>query len=90
MKWKRTAKSYVYSQPLIPNMTIFLVYFKITDAFRQSIPTRIPKPKPTSTTKLPVKIPTGHLSKPLHDSSSGKLHIVRTVSKTSLQSGGRR
>ncbi|KAM9565712.1 filamin A-interacting protein 1-like isoform 1-T1 [Guaruba guarouba] len=62
----------------------------ITDAFRRSAPTRIPRPKPTSTTKVPVKIPVGHLSKPLQDSSSGKLRIVRTVSKTCLQSGGRR
>ncbi|XP_008498152.2 filamin A-interacting protein 1-like isoform X1 [Calypte anna] len=62
----------------------------ITDTFRCSIPTRIPKPKPTSTTKLPVKIPAGRLNKPLQDSSSGKLRIIRTVSKTCLQSGGRR
>ncbi|KAM6418357.1 filamin A-interacting protein 1-like isoform 1-T1 [Pluvialis apricaria] len=62
----------------------------ITDAFRHSIPTRIPKPKPTSTTKVPIKIPAGHLNKPLQDSSSGKLRIIRTVSKTCLQSGGRR
>ncbi|NXC16585.1 FIL1L protein, partial [Corythaeola cristata] len=60
----------------------------ITDAFRRS--TRIPKPKPTSTTKVPVKIPAGPLNKPLQDSSSGKLRIIRTVSKTCLQSGGRR
>ncbi|XP_053931988.1 filamin A-interacting protein 1-like isoform X1 [Cuculus canorus] len=61
----------------------------ITDAFHRSIPTRIPKPKPTSTTKVPVKIPAGHLNKPLQDSSSGKLRIIRTVTKTCLQSGGR-
>ncbi|XP_042722499.1 filamin A-interacting protein 1-like isoform X3 [Lagopus leucura] len=62
----------------------------ITDAFRQSVPTRIPKPKPTNATKLPVRIPAGHHNKPLQDSSSGKLHIIRTVSKACLHSGGRR
>ncbi|XP_062475539.1 filamin A-interacting protein 1-like isoform X1 [Pezoporus occidentalis] len=62
----------------------------ITDVFCHSALTRIPKPKPTSTTKVPVRIPVGHLSKPLQDSNSGKLRIVRTVSKTCLQSGGRR
>ncbi|NXY14195.1 FIL1L protein, partial [Atrichornis clamosus] len=62
----------------------------ITNAFRRPIPTRIPKPKPASTTKVPVKIPAGHLNKPLQDSTSGKIRIIRTVSKTCLQSGGRR
>ncbi|NXU14632.1 FIL1L protein, partial [Pardalotus punctatus] len=62
----------------------------ITSAFRRSSPTRIPKPKPASTTKVPVKIPAEHLNKPLQDSSSGKICIIRTVSKTCLQSGGRR
>ncbi|NWV12882.1 FIL1L protein, partial [Ptilonorhynchus violaceus] len=61
----------------------------ITNAFRHSVPTRIPKPKPASTTKVPVKSPAGHLNKPLQDSTSGKIRIVRTVSKTCLQSGGR-
>ncbi|NXD07175.1 FIL1L protein, partial [Nothocercus nigrocapillus] len=62
----------------------------ITDALRPSAPTRIPKPKPVNATKLPVKNPAGHLNKSLQDSSSGKLHIIRTVSKTCLQGGGRR
>ncbi|NWI99877.1 FIL1L protein, partial [Crypturellus undulatus] len=62
----------------------------ITDALRPSAPTRIPKPKPLNATKLPVKIPAGHHNKSLQESSSGKLHIIRTVSKTCLQSGGRR
>ncbi|NXA36530.1 FIL1L protein, partial [Eudromia elegans] len=62
----------------------------ITDALRPSVPTRIPKPKATNATRLPVKIPAGHLSKPLQDCSSGKLRVIRTVSKTCLQSGGRR
>ncbi|RLV97605.1 hypothetical protein DV515_00011612, partial [Chloebia gouldiae] len=64
--------------------------FQITNTFRRSIPTRIPKPKPASTTKAPVKIPAGHLNKPLQDSPSGKIRIIRTVSKACLQSGGRR
>ncbi|NXD91047.1 FIL1L protein, partial [Chaetorhynchus papuensis] len=62
----------------------------ITNTFRRSIPTRIPKPKPASTTKAPVKIPAGHLNKPLQDSPSGKIRIIRTVSKACLQGGGRR
>ncbi|NWX97463.1 FIL1L protein, partial [Nothoprocta ornata] len=62
----------------------------ITDVLRPSVPTRIPKPKPMSATKLPVKIPAGHLNKSLQERSCGKLHIIRTVSKTCLQSGGRR
>ncbi|NXK86902.1 FIL1L protein, partial [Formicarius rufipectus] len=62
----------------------------ITNAFRRSIPTRIPKPKPTSTAKAPVKTPEGHLNKPLQEGTSGKIRIVRTVSKTCLQGGGRR
>ncbi|NXB94914.1 FIL1L protein, partial [Vidua chalybeata] len=62
----------------------------ITNTFRRSIPTRIPKPKPASTTKAPVKIPAEHLNKPLQDSPSGKIRIIRTVSKACLQSGGRR
>ncbi|NWV21814.1 FIL1L protein, partial [Origma solitaria] len=62
----------------------------ITNAFCRSVPTRIPKPKPASTTKTPVKIPIEHLNKPLQNSPSGKIRIVRTVSKTCLQSGGRR
>ncbi|NXF08767.1 FIL1L protein, partial [Smithornis capensis] len=62
----------------------------ITNAFRRSIPTRIPKPKPTNTTKAPVKSSAGHPNKPPQDSTSGKIRIIRTVSKTCLQSGGRR
>ncbi|NWV34297.1 FIL1L protein, partial [Grantiella picta] len=62
----------------------------ITNAFRRSVPTRIPKPKPASTTKAPVKIPAEHLNKPLQDSPSGKIRIIRTVSKACLQGGGRR
>ncbi|NXK69081.1 FIL1L protein, partial [Sylvietta virens] len=62
----------------------------ITNMFHRSIPTRIPKPKPASPTQAPVKIPAGHLSKPLHDRRSGKICIIRTVSKACLQSGGRR
>ncbi|NXN98329.1 FIL1L protein, partial [Rhinopomastus cyanomelas] len=59
----------------------------ITDALHHSIPTRIPKPKPVSTIKAPVKTPARHPNKPLQESSSGKLHIIRTVSETCLQSG---
>ncbi|KAF2978705.1 hypothetical protein EK904_010883 [Melospiza melodia maxima] len=65
-------------------------HLEITNTFRRSIPTRIPKPKPASTTKAPVKIPAGHPNKPLQESPSGKIRIVRTVSKACLQSGGRR
>ncbi|XP_074829477.1 filamin A-interacting protein 1-like isoform X2 [Natator depressus] len=62
----------------------------IADVFQRTIPTRIPKPKSMSTTKLPVKTPTGHLNKPLQESNAGKQHIMRTVSNTYLQNGGKR
>ncbi|XP_074855611.1 filamin A-interacting protein 1-like isoform X2 [Carettochelys insculpta] len=62
----------------------------IADVFQRTIPTRIPKPKSTSTTKLPVKTPPGHLNKPLQGSNAGKLQVMRTVSNTYLQNGGKR
>ncbi|NXU54478.1 FIL1L protein, partial [Turnix velox] len=62
----------------------------ITDVFHHSIPSRIPKPKTTSTTRVPIKISVRPLNKPLQDSNSGKLRIIRSVSKTCLQSSGRR
>ncbi|XP_050812817.1 filamin A-interacting protein 1-like isoform X1 [Gopherus flavomarginatus] len=62
----------------------------IADVFHRTTPTRIPKPKSMSMTKLPVKTPTGHFNKPLQESNAGKQHIMRTVSSTYLQNGGKR
>ncbi|XP_015334072.1 filamin A-interacting protein 1-like isoform X1 [Marmota marmota marmota] len=63
----------------------------IKEVCKQRIPTRIPKPKSTSITKISTKAPLGPTDKHIHQNGCGKLHIVTTITSNSyLHMGGKR
>ncbi|KAM4699839.1 filamin A-interacting protein 1-like [Discoglossus pictus] len=52
------------------------------------VPTRIPKPKPITASKLPIKAPAGSMNKPNREIKTDKGHSLRTISN--LPTGAKR